>query len=75
MQLRLLPALFLVFTLFGFAAPADAKRVALVVGIGDYDTLSGLPNPVPDARAIAGVLRRHGFEVQEHYDLGRADLL
>lgn len=75
MRRTLLPALLLVSALLGFTAPAAAQRVALVVGVSDYDTLSSLPNPVPDARAIATVLRHHGFDVHEHYDLDRADLL
>ncbi|MGH6826876.1 caspase family protein [Methyloceanibacter sp.] len=51
------------------------KRVALVIGIGDYATLSKLNNPVPDAKAIAAALKSHGFEVTEYYDLPRAELL
>ena len=49
--------------------------MALVVGIGEYQHLSSLTNPVPDAKAIATELRDHGFEVSEHYNLDRADLL
>ncbi len=56
-------------------AAADDKRVALIVGIGDYQHLSSLDNPVPDAKAVAATLKAHGFEVSEHYDLTRADLL
>jgi hypothetical protein len=59
-------------------APAAAwadRRVALVIGIGAYRTLSPLANPVPDAEAIAGALRGQGYEVSEHYDLTRGDLL
>ena len=56
-------------------ASAEGKRVALVIGMGQYQHLSRLENPVPDAKAIAAELRAHGFEVSEHYDLDRADLL
>jgi hypothetical protein len=56
------------------AAHAE-RRVALVIGIGAYNNLSALTNPVGDARAIASSLRGHGFEVFEHYDLARGDLL
>ena len=39
------------------AAPAFAeKRVALVIGNGDYANLPDLRNPVNDASDIAGVL-------------------
>jgi uncharacterized caspase-like protein len=54
---------------------AQAKRVALVIGIRDYRHLSSLINPVPDAKAIAAELQVHGFEVSEYYNLDRADLL
>ena len=39
-----------------------------IVGMGEYQHLSSLPNPVPDAKAIAAALKAHGFEVFEHYD-------
>ena len=61
--------------LAGFAPAQAADRVALVVGIGNYQTLSILKNPRPDAESLAKVLRANGFEVAEHYDLNRADLL
>lgn len=64
------------------AAPALAqeaqkqqKRVALVIGISKYNKLSSLTNPSKDAKAIAAQLRKNGFEVSEHHDLKRADLL
>jgi formylglycine-generating enzyme required for sulfatase activity len=59
------------------ASPVQAadKRVALIIGMGEYQHLSSLNNPVPDAKAIAAELRKHGFEVSEHYNLTRADLL
>ena len=53
----------------------QAKRVALIIGMSDYQHLSSLINPVPDARAIAAELKSHGFEVSEYYNLDRADLL
>ena len=57
-------------------ATADAKCVALVIGMSDYQHLSNkLPNPVPDAKAIAAEFKSHGFEVSEYYNLDRAGLL
>ena len=53
----------------------QAKRVALIIGMSDYQHLSSLINPVPDARAIVAELKSHGFEVSEYYNLDRADLL
>ena len=61
--------------LLGTAAVAAEERVALVIGQSDYQSLSKLANPVPDAKAIAAALRAHGFQVTEHYDLPRAELL
>ncbi|MGE0155709.1 MAG: caspase domain-containing protein [Geobacter sp.] len=50
--------------------PRDSrKRVALVIGNGSY-TSAPLKNPVNDARAMAATLRRLGFEVEEHVNLG-----
>ena len=72
---RILAAALLVMLSVSSPALADAKRVALILGIGEYQHLSSLTNPVPDAKAIATELRDHGFEVSEHYNLDRADLL
>lgn len=52
-----------------------ADRVALVIGISSYKTLSKLDNPVRDATAIAGLLRANRFEVFEHRDLDRGAFL
>ena len=56
-------------------ASAEAKRVALVIGMSDYQHLSKLPNPVPDAKAIAAEFKSHGFQVSEYYNLDRAGML
>jgi formylglycine-generating enzyme required for sulfatase activity len=56
-------------------AAAQSKRVALIIGMSEYQHLSSLINPVPDAKAIAAELKAHGFEVSEYYNLDRADLL
>jgi hypothetical protein len=45
------------------AAIRNEKRVALVVGNGDYRGLGRLKNPTNDARAMASSLRRLGFDV------------
>ncbi len=58
------------------ASPAFAnKRVALIIGVNAYQSLSPLTNPVPDAQAIAAALKTYGFAVTEHYDLDRATML
>ncbi len=50
------------------AQPAPERRVALMVGIGDYQTVPKLANPVKDARAVGESLRLLNFEVEEVYD-------
>ncbi|HMN83530.1 MAG TPA: caspase family protein [Burkholderiaceae bacterium] len=48
---------------------AAQKRIALVVGNGSYPSVP-LPNPVNDARLVSGNLRKLGFQVDEHLNLG-----
>ncbi|WP_181832623.1 caspase family protein [Bosea caraganae] len=58
--------------LAGFALPAAAapdRRVALVIGNGAYTSVTQLPNPLRDAKAVSASLKRLGFEVVEGYDL------
>ena len=50
------------------------KRVALVIGNGDYKTAPHLDNPPIDARAVAASLKRLGFQVIEGYDLSIAQM-
>ena len=73
---RLLVAAFsLLATLAILPAQAQEKRVALVIGMGEYQHLASLNDPVPDAKAVAASLKAHGIQVSEHYNLPRADLL
>ncbi len=59
----------------GLAAPAAAKRVALVIANSNYKSASPLKNPASDARLIAAALRQSGFdEVQVRTDLGKTAL-
>jgi len=71
----LIAAFSLLVTLATLPAQAAEKRVALVIGMGAYQHLGSLNNPVPDAKAVAASLKAHGFEVSEYYNLTRADLL
>ncbi|TCZ63254.1 SUMF1/EgtB/PvdO family nonheme iron enzyme [Roseicella aquatilis] len=48
--------------------PPPERRVALVIGIGAYQSAPSLANPVNDARGIGEALRRLSFEVDEVYD-------
>jgi len=62
-------AAFVTIVAFPRAARADTeKRVALVIGNGDYATAPRLENPPIDARAVAASLKRLGFQVIEGYD-------
>ena len=70
-RLTLGPALLLAASLCA-PAPALARNVALVIGIGEYPKLPpefALPHAAQDASALAEVLRkRAGFEVMELKD-------
>uniref|UniRef100_Q07T78 Peptidase C14, caspase catalytic subunit p20 n=1 Tax=Rhodopseudomonas palustris (strain BisA53) TaxID=316055 RepID=Q07T78_RHOP5 len=67
------------------AAPSDAagqpsiaasNRVALVIGNGHYpDATAPLAQPINDARALTGTLRRDGFDVDVVEDATRDELL
>ncbi|MEZ5666399.1 MAG: Ig-like domain-containing protein [Alphaproteobacteria bacterium] len=58
----------------GALRPGEERRVALVIGNGDYQVANPLPNPPNDAQAIADKLREIGFEVFLGLDLTRDDL-
>ncbi|MCL2714589.1 MAG: caspase family protein [Alphaproteobacteria bacterium] len=48
------------------SARSDSARLALVIGNSDYpDAEAPLAHPVNDARALAAVLRRGGFDVDQ----------
>ena len=44
-------------------APSGDRRVALVIGNGNYQGAAKLANPVNDARAMAAKLKKLGFDV------------
>ncbi len=58
----------------GAQAAIEEKRVALVIGNSDYQHTSQLANPVRDARAVAAVLARLGFDVVEGFNLDQAQM-
>jgi uncharacterized caspase-like protein len=73
---------FLSAALVWMATAAEAHRVALVIGQNAYRELLPLDNPVPDARRMAELLGKHGFEVIACdgkmlgcFDLDRSSLL
>lgn len=61
-----------------YAAPADAaRRIALVIGNGDYTRFGDLDNPANDARAIANKLSTLRFMLiggSAHVDVNRRDM-
>jgi uncharacterized caspase-like protein len=75
-MLRSLFLLLLAFSLLALAEPAQAeKRVALVIGISNYQQVPRLANPTRDAQAMAALFKQAGFDVvDEERDLGIADL-
>lgn len=68
---RILLALLLVV----FVSPLWAAKEALLIANADYSHLGKLPNPVPDARHLADVLRRIGFNVSIIENASREDML
>ncbi|MGF1648898.1 MAG: caspase domain-containing protein [Hyphomicrobiaceae bacterium] len=57
------------------ATTADAKRVALVIGISEYDHSPPLTNPRNDAIGVSAALRGAGFDVITSIDDTLQDLL
>ena len=52
-----------------------ASRLALVIGNGNYpDAAAPLAQPINDARALTGALRRNGFEVDVVEDASKDDM-
>lgn len=65
----------LIFSLFVFPHAALAsKRVALVIGMGQYDTIPALDNTLNDANGLSKTLAEIGFEVTKLLDSSSAEL-
>ena len=60
--LPLVALLWATFCLFAGASLAE-NRIALVIGNSTYETVTVLPNPANDAKAMEEMLRAAGFEV------------
>jgi uncharacterized caspase-like protein len=59
----------------GAATAKKASRLALVIGNGHYpDAGDPLTQPINDARALSGALRRDGFDVDVIEDASRDDM-
>ncbi len=70
--------IFLVLALLVLSNPVwgkdDSRRVAIILGNGDYANTSQLVNPPNDAREIARVLKSLDFQVYSVIDATRQDL-
>jgi uncharacterized caspase-like protein len=70
---------FLLFLGFSFCISIDPalaeKRVALVIGMSNYQQVPKLANPARDAEAITSLFKKAGFDVVDYKrDLGIVDL-
>lgn len=54
---------------------AGQRRVALVIGNGNYSKFPPLPNPVNDAQLVGETLRELGFEVLQRENVSRREML
>ena len=50
-------------TIFVFAGPAEARKVALIIGNSQYQNTSPLENPANDAQIVSVAARKAGFDV------------
>jgi uncharacterized caspase-like protein len=78
MSRLVLSAIVLALALFGatvWAEPALAdRRVALIIGNSAYQNAPVLPNPAKDAKAIAAMFTKAGYDVvSAQYDVGNLD--
>jgi len=72
---RLVTALLPLLLYVGLASAQTEQRVALVVGNGAYVNAETLKNPANDAKAMAAMLRRAGFDVVERENTTRRTLI
>ncbi|NDR59029.1 caspase family protein [Aliiruegeria sabulilitoris] len=67
--------LFAIAIIAPLPALGAAERVALVIGMGNYEHVEALDNPVRDATAVAETLEGIGFKVTEVVDAPLQSLL
>src|SRR6516162_9977322 len=67
-------ALVLATILAGSHSALAENRVALVIGESAYRSVTPLPNPANDAKAVAKLLADSGFEVTTASDLSREEM-
>ena len=69
-----LPILVLLSVFPAVAETAASDRVALVIGMADYQTVPKLENTISDAKALAATLEGIGFDVDTLIDPTRAEV-
>ncbi len=72
---RLGVALFILLTWVDMTSAQTEQRVALVIGNGTYLNVRELKNPANDAKAMAAMLRRAGFDVIERENTTRRAMI
>lgn len=65
-----------IFVFFGLSAPtvASPERVAMVIGMANYQSISPLKHTRNDAEDIASTLEKIGFDVMLGIDLSKRDI-
>ncbi|MFL5066022.1 MAG: caspase family protein, partial [Xanthobacteraceae bacterium] len=58
----------------GMSHALAEHRMALVIGNSNYATVTALPNPASDARAMAKFLNSAGFQVLQAPDLSQTEM-
>src|SRR5262245_50225957 len=56
------------------SAAAAENRIALIIGNSAYETVTALPNPANDAKAMADMLTSAGFEVVSAPNLTQSEM-
>ena len=62
------------FTPVNTTPEGNGRRLALVIGNGNYSYVSKLNNPINDANSMAQALRTLGFEVKTNTNTNRQSL-
>ena len=68
-------SILLALLLFAVGSPLWAAKEALLIANADYSHFGKLPNPIPDARQLADVLRQIGFNVNLVENASREGML
>jgi uncharacterized caspase-like protein len=69
---RLLGIAFAILSSLHTVPAHGQKRIALVIGNSAYQDAGKLTNPTNDASDMAAILKAHGFQVLEGFDLGKS---